>query len=160
MNTNLDWSDLTLSVATDCVCFDDDSHREHHSNTLRSLRQISIKMQALPPAHVYSGTVTNNSPTEVELAYEYAMPAGAAAEKGKVVLKPGETHSLEQKTVPAPEGGSYTMTGHIRALTVGPAPGAGGVAVSATAPWKVAGPTKNHRWSIVSGDAGYQIVEA
>ena len=114
---------------------------------------------SLPPRHVYSGTVTNNASYGVHLTVEWDMPAGAAKEEASFFLKPGEAVDLEQKTVNAPEGGSYTMTGHISGVHANPEEKKAAPSGWLLAPFNVASPTKDYKWTVVEEGGKCEIRE-
>lgn len=106
-------------------------------------------MQALPPRHVYSATVTNKTGNDVHVKAVYAMPDNASTEHAGTAAANGGTFALPQKLV---EKGTYTATGNIASVEVSGSDGT--VLAAIAAPFGVHSPTKDYHFTVVAAEDG------
>jgi hypothetical protein len=109
-------------------------------------------MQALPPQHVLSATVTNTTEAAVSLVATYEMPNGQAAIVETLEIAAGAVATLAQKVVTE---GQAQFTGHINKLS---ATAAGASSHELVGPFNgIASPTKDHKFAVSLADGALVI---
>ena len=111
-----------------------------------------MQMNALPPRHVYSASVTNALQEAAAVVVTYTLPDNKT-ETVEFKLDAGASVAAEQKTVSM---GSWTATAHIGGLSV---TSASGKKVEGAAPFNVHSPVKDYKFTIAANGDDLAITE-
>eukprot|EP00759_Apiculatamorpha_spiralis_P037432 PhF_6_TR37279/c0_g1_i2/m.54949 len=114
-------------------------------------------MQALPPRHIYSALIHNQTTAPIHVKASYEVPPENKIQIFETIIAPGFNGEVPQRIVPA---GTMTMTAHVSALFISLVGAASPPkTVSGQAPFKVVSPVKMYNFIVKESDAALTLEE-